>query len=301
MRSREGHLVVLDERMHRLILFDEDGRKLHEAGGPGSGPGEFRAASGFEAVDGRDVHVLDRGNRRLSLFRLDADSLLHLGDRILQTASLPTDACSMGGSTYLLAGTGSWLVEVLGDDGGVTGGFGELPLLDHVPEGGPRSRARTTLASGRILCMPNEQMVVATYSLLSDVMGFDRAGRLLWRTDLDAFAPLGVTPLERMGRTVTQYSTPDPSGRHNQVIGLLELQGLIVVQLAVLDWIHRTPGLREIDTRFLDPATGREVGRRTDLPQLGEPWGEEGAAFVNEPFPRAATFRVTDLLPGGGS
>lgn len=298
-RTRDGHLVVLDERMHRLILFDSGGKKLHQAGGEGDGPGEFRVPSGFETLGGEEVRVLDVRHRRLSSYRVVADSLEHLGDRLLQTTAIPRNTCTLGSTTYAMVGTGSHLVEVIGAGGRLEGAFGDLPPLAHLPER-TRAGARGTLAAGRILCLPEEGLVIATYNVMADVMAFDAGGRPVWRTELQGFHPLGASVVDRMGRSFTQYATAEPSGLHNRVVGLLELEGLLVVQLAVLDWGHRTTGLREIDTRFLDPATGREVGRRTDLPQLGPGWGEEGAAFVNEPYPRAGTYRSANLLAGGG-
>lgn len=297
-RTREGHLVVLDERMQRLILLDSQGRKRHEAGGAGDGPGEFRVPTGFEALGGEEVRVLDQRNRRVSVYRVAADSLEHIGDRVLPTSSIPRDACTLGSSTYVMVGTGSSLVEVVGANGRLEGEFGDLPPLDHVPEGDARSRARSTLATGKILCLWEAGLIVATYNVMPDILAFDRGGRLVWRTELQGFRPLEVSVVDRMGRTFTQYSTPDPTGLHNSVVGIVELDGVIAVQLAVLDWVRRTPGLREIDTRFLDPATGRELARRTDIPQLGPGWGGEGAAFVNEPYPRAAMYRMTTLLTG---
>ena len=58
---------------------------------------------------------------------------------------------------------------------------------------------------------------------------------------------------------------------------------------------HQQPGAREIDTRLLDPITGREVGRTTELPMLGWPRGEHGILMVNHPFPRAALVARSDI------
>jgi len=69
-----GRLVVADDRNKEIIVTDTRGNLFHKIGASGSGPGEFAQLHGAGLV-GDTVWVIDRSEKRISLFSLDGTLL----------------------------------------------------------------------------------------------------------------------------------------------------------------------------------------------------------------------------------
>ena len=69
-RLDDGRLIVADAGAKQLRWYSETGTPLHEVGGEGDGPGEFRDISALLHV-GDSIAVLDTRLRRLSLLDLE--------------------------------------------------------------------------------------------------------------------------------------------------------------------------------------------------------------------------------------
>ena len=68
-----------DSDLHRVLMFDKDGRKLRELGRRGSGHGEFNVpVQAAVAPDGK-LYVLDAGNFRVQVFDADGGYLRSFG------------------------------------------------------------------------------------------------------------------------------------------------------------------------------------------------------------------------------
>ena len=90
--AADGRVFVLDDGNDRVVAFDGDGSPLFEFGRAGGGPGEFAFPTGF-GVAGDEVIVSDRGNSRLSVYRIDGT---HLTDHVLETPLALRDVVRTG-------------------------------------------------------------------------------------------------------------------------------------------------------------------------------------------------------------
>lgn len=167
VRLEDGWAVLLDSRALGLVLVDPSGRVRHRVGGRGSGPGEFRELRVLQRASA-GVAVLDNGNRRYSEYRVAADTLALV--RELPVEIIADDFCLLGEELFLLSAQNGRLVEVVGPDGRLRRGFGELPPQEHIAERFLRS-VQATLAGGRIACVPERELVVVAYRFLPDVPG----------------------------------------------------------------------------------------------------------------------------------
>lgn len=68
----DGRLVITDGYgKMRILLYSADGKRIHEWGGPGEGPGQFHVPHGL-ALDGKNIiYVADREGARIQRFDLD--------------------------------------------------------------------------------------------------------------------------------------------------------------------------------------------------------------------------------------
>lgn len=67
-RLKDGRIVVANGGSSQLRVFDADGRFLGEVGGPGEGPGEFRALVGVWPYRGDSIAAWDGRLRRITVF-----------------------------------------------------------------------------------------------------------------------------------------------------------------------------------------------------------------------------------------
>jgi hypothetical protein len=288
-RLQGGEVVLMDSRMNRVLLLDGEGAVRHVVGREGEGPGEFRELRSLQALDDSTVAIFDRGNQRFSTLVLRGDSLALVAERTLP--GFIEDACILGDELFLYTARNGRLVEVLDMDGALIGGFGGLPTVEGFRSRRDHDSAVQTTAGGVILCAEEPGVLVLAQRFQPQVRAFSPAGDLLWETTVMDHKPLHVIPVGN-GRS---FATEDASGEHHMAIGLRLFQGRLVLQYGILDWRHQQPGAREIDTRLLDPITGREVGRTTELPMLGWPRGEHAILMVNHPFPRAALVARSEI------
>ncbi len=69
----EGRLFVLDGAGKRILGYDPAGQPIGTWGREGGGPGELNAPSGLSVGPGDSLWVVDRGNRRVTLFPYDPE------------------------------------------------------------------------------------------------------------------------------------------------------------------------------------------------------------------------------------
>ena len=99
-----GNLIVADGQMGEIRIFDADGPHLQTIGGPGEGPGEFRALAGaWRAADGGIV-AADSRLRRITRFGPDGD--------LLATATFHSSGQRPTIRDIHLSGTGTFLSRV---------------------------------------------------------------------------------------------------------------------------------------------------------------------------------------------
>ena len=71
----EGRLFVLDGAGKRVLGYDPAGQPIGVWGREGGGPGELNAPSGLAVSPGDSLWVVDRGNRRVTLFPYDPEGV----------------------------------------------------------------------------------------------------------------------------------------------------------------------------------------------------------------------------------
>jgi sugar lactone lactonase YvrE len=69
-----GRLFLLDGAGKRILAFDPGGRPLWSQGREGGGPGEFNTPAGLALGPADTIWVVDRGNRRITLFPPQPDA-----------------------------------------------------------------------------------------------------------------------------------------------------------------------------------------------------------------------------------
>ena len=70
-----GNLIVADVQMDEIRIFDASGVHLQTIGGPGEGPGEFRALAGAWRTAGGAIVAVDRRLDRITRFGPDGELL----------------------------------------------------------------------------------------------------------------------------------------------------------------------------------------------------------------------------------
>ena len=66
--DRDGNLYVADEWLHRISVFDSDGKFLHKWGTPGSQEGELQGPTGIAIDEDGKILVSENLNHRVSVF-----------------------------------------------------------------------------------------------------------------------------------------------------------------------------------------------------------------------------------------
>ncbi|NBC02362.1 MAG: hypothetical protein GVY20_01515 [Bacteroidetes bacterium] len=74
--TENGHVVVVEGSSWLVHLFDFEGNKLSEAGGVGSGPGEFRVINKVLATTDNKILVLDKKLSRLTVYGIEDAELV---------------------------------------------------------------------------------------------------------------------------------------------------------------------------------------------------------------------------------
>jgi tripartite motif-containing protein 71 len=83
----DGTMLVTDSALHRVFVFDADGRLVSSWGGRGLGRGELYKPRGI-ARDGRGrVTVIDHGNHRLQTFTPEGEYVGVFGPRLYTHAA----------------------------------------------------------------------------------------------------------------------------------------------------------------------------------------------------------------------
>jgi len=81
IRLPDGRIAVLNSGSSTIRIFDPQGRLLHEFGGAGDGPGEFRSLSSVHLLHGDTVLIWDSRRPGYSIF---TSSGAHLGSQALR-------------------------------------------------------------------------------------------------------------------------------------------------------------------------------------------------------------------------
>ena len=72
VRLADERIAVADAGSQQIRIFDRDGRHARTLGGPGDGPGEFRALASMDHYVGDSLMAFDSRTSRVSIFHPDA-------------------------------------------------------------------------------------------------------------------------------------------------------------------------------------------------------------------------------------
>lgn len=272
--------LVLDRTEARVHLVDERGFALAAFGRPGGGPRELRTPERLERFDASHFGVLDRANGRVTLLRVESDSIRFVGT-VRASADLH-DFCRAG---RVIAGavrgdTSFFRVTVLNDSLQRLRAFGvaraELP---------PPVRAR--LVESRLGCLEGDDVIAAEF-LGPVVTRYAITGRERWQT---------VLPNHRSINIVTQNDGTRfeyPRTGHHSTLEVLPLEASrIAVSLAVT---YMGP-IRDTATQRgtiyeLDAETGRVLSARTGASRLRDARGPLRLYDFEDPEPRVEIVRA---------
>ncbi len=248
-------------------------------GREGDGPEEFISLDAVDVLPDGRVAVGDEGHRRIVFLRPGPDGLTFDGD--LRVVGFPRDICPWGDGFLVLSLQDGSVVQHLDQSGAHVDSFGSpLETPFRLAE---RWRSMTDgySANGRMLCLPEHNRVIILSTILPEVRAFDIDGHLIWQTELSEYRR--TMPTQNPSGSVSMR--PDPkSGTTHIGVGAWERDGIVGLQLIEMGLKGPSEGTSEV--RFLDLATGNELGRQRPAPRVAAWHDSTFVAWENSPFPR---------------
>jgi hypothetical protein len=271
---RADRALVLDATEGRVHLVDAQGRAIAEFGRSGSGPREFRAPERLERYDARTFAVIDRANGRLTLLRVESDSIRFAGEIVL---SPDLYGFCRAGTTLMGAvrgDAGFHRVTVLGDALQPLRAFGSA-RADQPPP------VRRRFAESRLGC-PNSREVIAAEYLGPLVSSYAIGGQEQWQTMLPNHRSIRIEASD--GGTRFTY----PRTGHHSTLEVVPLDSTrVAISLAIT---YRGPArdtATERGTVFeLDLRKGRVLSERTSPARLRDAFGALRLYDYEDPEPR---------------
>lgn len=281
--SRDGHVFVLDSRMHTVRAFDPSGRFIARFGRPGSGPNEFRAPLAMKLSTDDDLIILDPANARLNVARYRDGALIGAGSIPIPLPAL--DFCVLGDRIFLLGYREERIIHEIDRAGTLLRSFGTPP-----DAAGPF--AASILTGGHLDCLPGPDggRIVHAGLVVPIVASYTPDGRREWSTELEDFEVVEVT-VDR-GR-VTQSA---PRGFIHMIASTTPVNvrgqtAAYIVQYGrqVAD-VTRPEEMAELQSVLLDRSDGRVIARTTALPRLSHVTADRIFSFENLPYPRVIVY-----------
>lgn len=277
----EGRIYILDRHANELRLYDAGGRYLHRVGGPGTGPGRYRRVQAVAVASDR-VYVSDI-SRRVEIYRVAGDSLIHLESVSLDMAAL---ALCVVGDTLVVQGPttrpGGATVHLFDSSGRRLTQFAQLY----------RSNALVAyeLSRAHMACATDPRRI-ALATGLGDVRLYDQAGALQWvATVADYRHPI-------ISADQNEYSVRMPSDGWHRVYGVAFLpSGNVLAQIALATVETQEAGVDHVRliSLVLDARTGRPLGVYDDAPPLWLITGSRALSVEQGPYPRVRLLQVAN-------
>lgn len=290
--DREGRIYVIDKQALEVRAFSAQGVPLGRAGGPGSGPGEFRAPLAVRPRGTDTIEVLDGPLKRIATFALGRGGLRLTATMRLEDIGL--DFCEWSGDQYVVlwpSQRDEALLRVVDRRGHTLRAFGTL--LSELPPKVEAMRydARVPQTDGPLVCSQEYSTLIAVSSELGYVRAYDIGGRELWRTRLRDFHPLARVPLGT-GRWVAQMVDPDLGYADYAPEAFLWARDTLAIAVRR----DEPATVRLYEMRLLTIADGVEVARYQVAMVVAAADVERAYGYVNEPIPRVLVMGRRDLL-----
>src|SRR5919106_5274836 len=103
--DRDGNVYVTDEWLHRVSVFDADGRFLYQWGTPGDAEGQWNRPAGITFDHQDNLLVVDSMNHRIQKYSKDGRFITQWGGLVLQFPLSSQAATAMACLGYLLVPT----------------------------------------------------------------------------------------------------------------------------------------------------------------------------------------------------
>jgi hypothetical protein len=262
VEARSDGVYLLDGHAARLYKFSHQGRLITQAGGPGSGPGEFRRPAAL-ATFGDRVAVLDRNKPGLVIFT-DRDSAL-IYEREVRFSFAPRDVCALGDTLIVTGLHDDHAVHVLGPDGAIIRSLVRVPAQID-PKVGERwqGNLRSIVADGVLDCLDDQHMIIVLSEWRPEIRGLRADGSELWRFDIEPYSPFSWT-LGADGKSLG-FGPAVEGGAVNQGSNVLSIgPEELLFQLKEIRQ-GRDPKSDPVETYVLNTATGTRQRRSGDMP-----------------------------------
>ena len=284
----DGVVAILDGQSATVTLVDADGRHVDGIRARGEGPGELNRPQ-WMAWEGRDLHVLDPSNGRISVFHLEGDAL-EFTSSVSTNLWGPTNFCHLDGDRWISSWRDGAPIHRLDSEGASAATLSDPPEVPELAgvEGAPRDVALFDLAASWLVCLPAENALVevgVAYPRirLHALSGPDGEARAEWTTRPEEIHPLTVEIVNGGGVGIRPH--PE-TGSHLARSAFLWDTDHLLVQYEPM----HPPGtdLEEsyLESRLFELATGAEVDRSRALPLLMAADDSHLFAVQNEPWPR---------------
>jgi hypothetical protein len=274
-------IVILDAMNSRLRLFDTSGWFLSEFGTRGAGPGEFFSPVALGVSPDQEVLVLDRSNRRISVFDSGSDSLV-----LIQEVPVPfpaSDFCFIGPRLFLAGNYENHLIHEVTSSGDILRSFGELVEKDPL--------LRAISGVGHLACSREAGAIAWVPRTIASFRVFSTEGDVILETAIPEYAETNY-----LTDGVSFRPELPPEGYTNETIGVHWLDGnTLLIQL----------GLPGVDVVVPD---GRVVTLDGVWDSLPPRWPEVGFIFGDtlfaseaNPYPLVEVYGVKKAERAKGS
>lgn len=256
VEAGSGGLFVLDSQRSSIRWYGMDGRYRGVLGRGGQGPGEFRRPSDVAVDDAGNVHVLDPGNMRISVFSVSDDVVRHLTDQ--RTPPQSVRLCAAGGRRFLLTTTSTHLFVEIDDAGEPIRTFG-APVT---PDARLMAEFRGApygyhMNPGPVYCEGESRRLLYASLWTGHVRLYDLDGRSLWQTDLPGFRRVMMRYSPGAGTCCLMGIDPE-IGSYDQIIAAVLSGSEVVISLRVRSresslttYTHKTCSLEASTGRFI--------------------------------------------------
>jgi hypothetical protein len=251
---------VIEGETNSIISVGFDAKEESRIANAGAG-GALLGKPVQMAIDrGSRLLVLDAQSPRIARFRIDQAKLTLLDVLKLNGVTGVSAICAMEGNTFVVGATlpieASKLVHVIADTGTVQESFGDA-------FGPPGEVARLLYGASRLLCVPDQRLVVIASQSYPEIRAYDLRGGLRWKQTLPDYHR--VSYREPESGTV-QYVYP-PDNLYDHTSSLFSAGGNLIA-LQIDRRVGRRPADvgKDVRTILLNASDGRIVGTQPNLP-----------------------------------
>ena len=184
---RSGGAAIVDNRQHRLSLFDRDGTLKASTALSSDSDRSPVGASALAVGPADEMFVYDTQSGMLHTFQLDGARIRR--SRSTQLFASGSSLCTIGSTLFLLAYRDGNLVHQFNLEGRLLRSFAPAPGATEA------ERVASTIGGSRINCDAPSGTIVIAFNASPAVRAFGVAGTPKWEYVIDGFRRVVVRPL----------------------------------------------------------------------------------------------------------